>query len=140
MEAQTLINRAENIASVIVRKAEQRTERELDNGERFAELQLEIASDMRAALIGVQSFVPSYQTRSHVRVVDGEDEYTYTRHEKLSNPMQEVLETLEHNDCAQAFSDILRRSQCPLVAKLRELIVSRYVAETAEGLAEARGL
>lgn len=126
---QSLINRAENIASVIVRKAAEQTERELDNGERFAELKHELASDMRAALIGQQSFVPTY-----TRTSDG------VRRERPGVVMQEVLEALEHNDCGQALSDILRRSQCPLVTTLRELIVSRYVAETAEGLAEARGL
>jgi hypothetical protein len=84
---------------------------------------------MRATLIGEQSFVPTY-----ARTSDG------IRRERPGVVMQEVLETLEHNDCGHAFADILKRSQCPLVAKLRELIVSRYVAETVEGLAEARGL
>lgn len=106
-----------------------RIDREFDRGEKLNDLRDELRHDMQRALAGFQPYVPSWQ-----RMQSGSIK------EKLSNPADESLFALDNMECCEALMAVLRDSTCPLVATMRKAIVSRYVRDTAEGLAEARGL
>lgn len=99
-------------------------------GERFAELQNELAHEMRKALSGLTSFVPGTQ------IVQG----TLSRREVLRSAAEEVLEGLDHMACMEALMLALKDSACPLVGKLRGALIDAYVRDNADDVAEARGV
>jgi hypothetical protein len=87
----------------------------------------ELENDMRRALSGLQSSVPS--TRFGVN-----------RREVLSSAAEEVLVALDNMEVSEALMVALASSACPHVAKLRKLVIERYAKDTAEYIAEARGI
>lgn len=87
----------------------------------------ELRNEMRKALAGQQQFVPSFTTDSLNR-----------RKEKLQPTFDALMSALDYENVGEGFSAVLAHSQCPLVAALRNHLVSAYVAQIATGVAEAR--
>jgi len=99
-------------------------------GERFGELQAELAHDMTKALAGLQNAVPGYMGGSR----------TAAPREVLRGTADAVYDTLDTQAVLGELMLVLKDSACPLVAKFRKAVIDRYVTDTAEGIAEARGL
>ena len=102
-----------------------------ERDERFDELvndvRDELRNEMRKALAGQQQFVPSFSTDSLNR-----------RKEKLQPTFDALMSALDYENVGEGLSAVLAHSQCPLVAALRNHLVSAYVAQIATGVAEAR--
>ena len=92
------------------------------------DIQAELTRDMQRALAGLQAHVPGYAFGGS------------TAREVLQSAADEVQATLDYMECAQALMLALKDSTCPLVAKLRTAVVERYVKDTAERLADVRGV
>jgi hypothetical protein len=136
MGLQNLITRSESatpdFGAIISRQAAAQISAELDNGEAFADLkeqvEAELRADMTGALAGGQRYVPSWQI-THAGA---------SRAEKLSSAMEEVLISLDSMECCEALMAALTHSECPHVAKLRGLLIDRYVINNAGEIAELR--
>lgn len=100
----------------------------LDRLEAGAEaLEEEMRRDMTRALSGLQAHVPGVMWSA-----------TTGGREVLTSAADEVIDALDHMECAEALMLVLRGSACPLVAKLRHLVVSRYAHDMADALAPLR--
>jgi hypothetical protein len=97
------------------------------NDARIEAIEEELSRDMTRALSGLQAHVPGVQYS------------TGRTREVLSAAADEVVGALDYMETAQALMLVLKDSACPLVAALREQIVSRYAHDMAESLAEVRG-
>jgi hypothetical protein len=96
----------------------------------FAALHAELANDMQRAMAGLQNAVPGVCGGSR----DG------LPREVLHSPADEIVQAVDRSECIEALMLVLKDSDCPMVARLRGALVTGYVANAVDGIAEARGM
>lgn len=93
------------------------------------DIHAELTNDMQRALAGLQNAVPSFAGGTSTAVP----------REVLRSAADEVYSALDFCEVMGELMLALKDSECPLVAKLRLAVIKRYVNETADCIAEARG-
>lgn len=113
--------------TIEARRDQRSHDRLADQADRLETLREELANDMRKAMRGEIAHVPGTVTRGFGR-----------RREVLEDAEIQMLDALNANSAVAALRAMLKDSQCPLVAQLRDAVAMAYAADVAENVFEAR--